>query len=54
LHINQLTADPRELFTKPIKEGYPDMDLAQPIGPLPPTAAMPVPPVASRPLQNHY
>lgn len=36
LHINQLTADPRELFTKPIYSGYTEMDLAQPIGPLTP------------------
>jgi hypothetical protein len=36
LHVNQLTADGRELFTKPIYSGYPEMDLAQPIGPVAP------------------
>jgi hypothetical protein len=52
LHINQLTADPHELFTKPVKSGYPDMDLAQPIGPLTPTATAPGGQPA--PLQNRY
>jgi hypothetical protein len=41
LHINQLTADPRELFSKPSYSGYPEMDLAQPIGPLRPSVVGP-------------
>ena len=28
--VNQLTADPQELFTKPIYNGYNEIDLAQP------------------------
>lgn len=30
LHVNQLPADPRELFAKPSYSGYNDIDLAQP------------------------
>jgi hypothetical protein len=36
LHVNQLTADPRELFAKPTYSGFTEIDLAQPIGPVAP------------------
>lgn len=39
LSINQLSADPRELFTKPAYSGYNEIDLAQPGLQLTPAAA---------------
>lgn len=41
LHINQLSADPRELFTRPTYSGYTEIDLAQPISPAAPGAPTP-------------
>jgi hypothetical protein len=54
IHVNQLTADPRELFAKPAYSGYTEIDLAQPVGPLPPPAAAPAPRVQAAPVQARY
>ncbi len=41
LQVNQLTASPQELFTKPVYEGYNEVDLGNPNGALVPSASGP-------------
>jgi hypothetical protein len=48
VQINQLPADPRELFGKPTYPGFNEIDLAQPIGPPTPNAAGGAPPNHAR------
>ncbi|HTM56408.1 MAG TPA: hypothetical protein VL175_20420 [Pirellulales bacterium] len=38
VQVNQLPADPRELFAKPSYPGYTEIDLAQPVAPIMPNA----------------